>query len=60
MGSIWQETYNLDLVTILVLMFVGYLMGFMAGKRFMQMRMMLVFILIFIIAVAVFLQQSGQ
>jgi hypothetical protein len=56
--KMWEETYQLDLGTILTLMAAGFMFGFMMGKKFLQFKMMLFMIILFVGGSYLFLNQG--
>ncbi len=54
----WEKTYYIDITTILTLMAIGATLGFMLGRRFMQVKMLILFTIVFLVATFIFLDNS--
>jgi hypothetical protein len=54
----WEQTYQLDLGTILTLMAAGFAFGFMMGKRFLQFKMMMFMLIFFVGGAYLYLSQG--
>lgn len=50
-----SKLYYIDITTILTLMAIGALIGYMLGKRFMDVKMLILLTIVFLVGTFVFL-----